>query len=241
MFRRMRHSFPHTLETALPLATADFRHVTHWIFDLDNTLYAADGGLMDLQEERIRQFVQKELGVDPAEAEKIQKRYFYEHGTTLSGLMRHHRIEPESYLSFVGDVDISSLTANLELFGALGRLPGKRFVFTNNCGRYAERILGQLGIAQLFHDIWDVRITAFTPKPARAAYDAIVAHADFPPDSAAMFDDLVPNLEAAHALGMTTVWLRKPGHGISDAVHIDHQTDDLVSFLRSIEVAEQDG
>ena len=222
---------------ARPLPGPDFRHVQGWIFDLDNTLYPADGGLMDVLEGRIRGFVQRELGLEPAEAWALQKRYFREHGTTLAGLMRHHATEPEAYLSYVNDVDVSGLAPNPELLAALSRLPGERYLFTNNCGRYAERVLNQLGVAHLFADIWDVRVMGFTPKPARAAYDAVVLRSKIPAAAAAMFDDLIGNLEAAHRLGMTTVWLRKPGQVQSGAAHIHHEIDDLISFLQSIEVA----
>jgi putative hydrolase of the HAD superfamily len=237
MFRPMRQDKSQDFRGARPLAGPDFRHVHSWIFDLDNTLYPADGGLMDLLESRIQAFVQRELGLDPPAAWEVQKRYFREHGTTLAGLMRHHRTDPEAYLAFVNDIDVLTLGPNPQLRAALSRLPGERYVFTNNCGRYAERILTQLGIADLFADIWDVRVMGFTPKPARAAYDAVVLRSNIPAASAAMFDDLIPNLEAAHALGMTTVWLRKPNQEVSGAAHIHHESDDLVSFLQSIEVS----
>jgi putative hydrolase of the HAD superfamily len=237
MFRPMRQEKSRDFRGGRPLSGPDFRHVQSWIFDLDNTLYPADGGLMDLLESRIQAFVQRELGLDPTAAWEVQKRYFREHGTTLCGLMRHHRTDPEAYLGFVNDIDVSALAPNPQLVAALSRLPGERYVFTNNCGRYAERILKQLGIAHLFADIWDVRVMGFTPKPARAAYDAVVLRSNIPAAAAAMFDDLIANLEAAHALGMTTVWLRKRGQVLSGAAHIHHEIDDLVSFLQSVEVS----
>jgi putative hydrolase of the HAD superfamily len=222
----------------LASARPDFRQIEHWIFDLDNTLYAADATLMVELEARICRFVQRELGLDESGAWAVQKTYFRTYGTTLAGLMRHHGTDPEAYLSYVNDeVEVSSLVPDPQLVAGLERLPGKRFVLTNNCGRYGERVLKQLGIAHLFADIWDVRRSEFQPKPQRAAYDTLIRHANIVGPSAAMFDDLAANLEPARALGMTTVWLRKPNDGAMPARHVDHATEDLARFLQTIEVA----
>ena len=79
----------------------------------------------------------------------------------------------------------------------------------------------------------------------RRLIDAVVAAGGVAPGKAAMFDDIARNLVAAHALGMTTVWLKTdapwgtPGPGISGCVapgDIDHETDDLAQFLNSIRI-----
>src|SRR5688572_608217 len=131
----------------------DFTAIEHWIFDLDNTLYAADATLMQGVEARICLFVQQELDLDPTQAWDLQKSYFRQYGTTLAGLMQNHSTDAESYLSFVNDVDVTTLAPDPHLVAGLARLPGKRIVFTNNCGRYAERVLEQLKILHLFDDV----------------------------------------------------------------------------------------
>jgi putative hydrolase of the HAD superfamily len=226
---------PELLENAAP--KPDFRAVEHWIFDLDNTLYAADATLMRTVEARICLFVQQELDLDEIRAWDLQKSYFRQYGTTLAGLMQNYGTDAESYLSFVNDVDVSSLAPDPHLVAGLSRLPGKRFIFTNNCGRYAERVLEQLHILDLFDDVWDVRRTEFRPKPAQAAYDALTQHAEIACDRAAMFDDLSENLQPAHSLGMKTVWLRKAGDFSTPGAHVDYEADDLAQFLHAIKVA----
>ena len=218
-------------------SAVSFRHIETWLFDLDNTLYEADGKLMALVEERIRDFVQRELDLPPDRAYALQKSYYREHGTTLFGLMHNHGVDPEHFLSYVNDVAVDSLDPNPRLGTALSRLPGKRYVFTNNCGRYAERVLKQLGVLEHFHDIWDVRALGFVPKPARTAYDTVVTQSKLSAPTTAMFDDLAANLAPAHALGMTTILLKKPGGALTDAPHIHYETDDLSTFLHAIEVS----
>jgi putative hydrolase of the HAD superfamily len=214
-----------------------FRHVENWLFDLDNTLYEADGRLMTLVESRIRDFVQQELNLEPDAAFALQKSYYREHGTTLFGLMQNHGVEPERFLTYVNDVAVDSLAPNPELCAALARLPGRRFVFTNNCGRYAERILKQLGAGEFFEDIFDVRALRFMPKPAPAAYQTILDRTGLAGRTTAMFDDLAVNLAPAHALGMTTILIKKSGQISPSLSHIHHETDHLSDFLHAIEVS----
>src|SRR3546814_10997586 len=54
-------------------------------------------------------FIQGLLGCDPVVAKQTQKRYFLEHGTTLSGLMHHHGIEPRAFLDYVHDISMDRL------------------------------------------------------------------------------------------------------------------------------------
>jgi putative hydrolase of the HAD superfamily len=209
-------------------------HVEEWVFDLDNTLYSANLGLLRAIEERICLFVQTELTLARDDAWKLQKDYYREFGTTLSGLIARHGIDPERYLAFVNDVELT-LAPDPHLTAGLARLPGRRIVFTSNCGRHAERVLALLGIAHLFDDILDLRTTAFAAKPTRAAYDAVLHRGAFDPRRAAMFDDMAVNLEIPASLGMTTVWLRNAPSGAARPDYIHFETDDLSDFLHAIE------
>ena len=185
----------------------DFRHVKHWVFDLDNTLYRADSGVFARIDARMTEFVATILGLEKDAARAVQKTLYREHGTTLNGLVKVHGIDPEPYLDFVHRIDLSDLKADAALGFAIERLPGRRYIFTNGCARHAARVLARLGLTHLFHGIWDIRDLGFVPKPDPAAYRCIVAHGGFAPGAAAMFDDIARNLVEAHALGMTTVWL----------------------------------
>jgi len=216
----------------------DFREIAHWVFDLDNTLYATDAGLLDAIERRICLFVQRELALEHETAWKVQKEYFRRFGTTFKGLMNKHGTDPERYLSFVNDVELE-LAPDPRLRAGLERLPGKRVVFTSNCGRHAERVLDRLQIAHLFDDIFDMRSTGFVAKPMRAAYEAALRHGVIATTGAAMFDDLSANLEIPASLGMTTIWLRPKTHAGERADYIHFETNDLADFLHTIKVTDK--
>ncbi len=222
----------------------DFRHVDTWIFDLDNTLYRADSDLFALIDARMSAYVANLLGVTTEEARKIQKDYYRDYGTTLSGLIHVHGIDPETFLSDVHDIDLIQLEPDPVLNSAIARLPGRRFVFTNGCRNYAQRVLERVGLADAMADIWDIRTIAFQPKPESAAYERVLTDAGIAPSHAAMFEDVARNLVPAHALGMTTVWINNgsvwsrqgPEHPVAQPHHIDYETTDLSAFLSTIRI-----
>jgi putative hydrolase of the HAD superfamily len=225
-------------------ARPDLRHVRAWIFDLDNTLYSVHSDVFTQIDARMTAFVQRHFGIAADRARDLQKTYYREHGTTLNGLMRVNGIDPEAYLSFVHDIDLSAIPADTALEAGLARLPGRRFVFTNGCRNHAARVLEQLELTHLFDEVWDIRTIGYVPKPERAAYELVLKRAGAPAAAVAMFDDMARNLVPAHALGMTTVWLKNdapwsrqgPQFPIAAPVHIHHETDDLASFLQSIRI-----
>jgi putative hydrolase of the HAD superfamily len=226
----------------------DFADTAAWIFDLDNTLYPAQCNLFAEVDMRMGAFIARYLGVPLAHARHLQKSYYRQFGTTLSGLMQVHKLEPQPFLDYVHDIDLSSVPEAPELAAAISALPGRKLIFTNGSRRHAERVAEKLGVLHLFEDICDIAACGFVPKPEPDAFNRMVARHGLAPEVAAMFEDMPHNLEAPHALGMTTVlvhseYLDHPAQlQIRDwtelPAHIDHATDDLTQFLGSIR-AEQ--
>jgi putative hydrolase of the HAD superfamily len=60
--------------------------IKYWIFDLDNTLYSGQTKVFSEVDKKMSTFISKKMDVDLVKAKEIQKKYFYEYGTTLSGL-----------------------------------------------------------------------------------------------------------------------------------------------------------
>ncbi len=225
-------------------ANPDFRHVDAWLFDLDNTLYRADSDLFSQIDARMTRFISEHLNVSAQQAQSLQQTYYREYGTTLGGLTTFHGVDPEAFLAYVHDIDLSVLAPDTALNEAVARLPGRRFVFTNGCRHHAIRVLDRIGLTNVIDDIWDIRALAYTPKPNAAAYKRLVAKTGIAPEGTAMFEDMARNLVAAHALGMTTVWLNNGSHWSHQgpqfpmvaSSHIHHETDDLAAFLQAIRI-----
>jgi putative hydrolase of the HAD superfamily len=237
MVRAMRGDGETAMQTGL--SGPDFASIDTWVFDLDHTLYTFDAAGQTEMEERICRYVQRHFAIARDPAWEIQKRYLKEYGSTLAGLVMNHGIDADHYHDAVNDIESLGLKADMPLREGLARLPGRRLVFTNNCGRYAADVLARLGVRELFDDIVDAKATNFVPKPQAGAFDALIAQGRFDPRRAALFDDSARNLVPAHARGMTTVWfndgLGQSHWRIDDAArHIDHETDNLPAFLKEI-------
>jgi putative hydrolase of the HAD superfamily len=219
----------------------DFRGTDAWIFDLDHTLYTVDAARQAQMEERICRYVQRHFSLERNAAWEIQKGYLRDHGSTLAGLIRNHNIDPDAYHDEINDIEELALAPDARLRSGLARLPGQRFIFTNNCGRFALDVVTRLGVADLFAGIIDVKAMDFILKPHQKAFETLFTTGGIAPERAVLFDDSPRNLVAAHALGMKTVWFNN-GLGLSQMkverpeLHIDYQTDDLATFLHAIRI-----
>jgi putative hydrolase of the HAD superfamily len=208
-----------------------------WIFDLDNTLYPVSCRLFDQIHARMTRFVADRLELTPEAALAVQKTYFREHGTTLRGLMTVDRIDPDDFLAFVHEVDLSCVPRNPVLVAALSALPGRKIVHTNGSRSHAERVLDHLGIAGLFCGIVDIAAADYEPKPALAGYHELRRRHQVAPATALMIEDMAKNLVPAAAMGMTTAWVRNPVDWAavgSGGDHIHHVVDDLGRFLAGV-------
>ena len=104
-------------------------------------------------------------------------------------------------------------------------------------------MLARLELDRHFEDVFDIVAGELEPKPSPAVYDRFLKAHGVDPARAAMFEDLARNLAVPHRLGMTTV-LVVPENTREvfredwelegrDEPHVDHVTDDLVSFLET--------
>jgi len=211
-------------------------HVRNWIFDLDNTLYPASADLFAQVDQRMTGFIQDLLGLDHDEARRVQKGYFHNHGTTLSGLMTEHHVDPHAFLEHVHDIEMDVLEHDAPLVAAIAKLPGRKLVFTNGDKPYALKILDRLGLGESFEAIHDIHAMDLMPKPHASAYAGLCAAFDIDPRESLFVDDMTRNLAPAKAIGMTTVWVdngseQSPG-GARD--HIDFTVPVLAPWLETI-------
>ena len=219
---------------------------THvWIFDLDNTLYPADCNLFAQVDRKMGEFIARFLGVPFVYARHLQKTYYRQFGTTLTGLMQVHRMDPKPFLDYVHDLDLSVVKEHPELAAAIDRLPGRKLIFTNGSRAHAERVAGKLGVLQCFDGIFDICDADYVPKPTASCYQHFCRAHDVDATASAMFEDIPHNLEAPHALGMTTVLVRSNAnrdHPVQQMIrslveppaHVHHMTHDLAGFLEGV-------
>ena len=217
------------------------KEINSWIFDLDNTLYPADSGIFHQVHVLMGKFISKHLNVEIKQAQKIQRKYYKQHGTTLKGLMENYQIDPDVFLEEVHRLDYSIIHPNYELKKSLKKINGKKFIFTNANKKHAGVILDKLQIADLFAGIFDIKMANYIPKPEIEPYEKLIETYNINPHRAVMFDDIAKNLVPASKIGFTTVWIDVDHENFSDDIarskkYLDHQTTSLPNWLNSINI-----
>jgi putative hydrolase of the HAD superfamily len=176
------------------------------LFDLDNTLYSPERELFSLIDVRINRYMNEVVGIPTTEVDGLRRRYWAEYGVTLQGLIRHYQIDPEDYLDYVHDVDVSSrLDPDTELRQILTQLPQRKAVFTNGSIGHADRVLNRLGLRDQFENIFDIRVANYLPKPFAAPYHKVLEQLGVQGKDCTMIEDSVENLKTAKQLRMKTV------------------------------------
>jgi putative hydrolase of the HAD superfamily len=211
-------------------------HVRNWIFDLDNTLYPARADLFARIDARMTDYVADLLGTDREEARRVQKAYFFGHGTTLAGLMAEHAVDPHDFLAFVHDIEMDVLEENAPLAALLARLPGRKLVFTNGDTPYALKVLERLGLGGSFEAVHDIHAMNLQPKPHASAYAGLCAAFGLDPAVSLFADDMARNLAPDKAIGMTTVWVDNGSEQAADADRsfVDYRVTDVTEWLQDV-------
>ena len=206
-----------------------------WIFDLDNTLYSGQTKVFDQVDKKMSSFISNKLNVSLEEAKKIQKEYFHKYSTTLSGMMKNHKINAMEFLEFVHDVNLDFLEKNKDLEKEIAQIVGKKIIFTNGSRAHAENVTKRIGINKLFDGIFDIVESNFIPKPSIEAYKILIEKYKIEPQYCIFIEDIARNLKPAHELGMKTVWIKNDepwAAEFSNESFVNYRTEDLTNFLK---------
>jgi len=217
----------------------DLIDIKYWIFDLDNTLYSGQTKVFAKVSKNMSAYISKKLDIDLLDAKELQKKYFYENGTTLSGLMKYDKIDPYEFLEFVHNIDISWLPKDLLLRQELIKIKEKKYIFTNGSHSHVKNVTKQLGIEDLFDGAFAITDADFIPKPNIESYKKMIKKFDLDPKKSILIEDIAHNLEQAKNLGMKTCWLENNetfAKKDADKSYIDYKIKSLPSFLQEINV-----
>ena len=182
--------------------------IKYWLFDLDNTLYSGQTKVFDQVDKKMSSFISKKLNESLEEAKKIQKDYFYKYSTTLSGMMKHHKIDANEFLDFVHDVNLDFLKQDKGLENEISKIKGKKIIFTNGSKAHAFNVTKKIGIDKLFDGVFDIVESNFIPKPSMKAYKILIEKYKIEPQYCILVEDIARNLKPAYELGMKTVWIK---------------------------------
>ena len=217
----------------------DLINIKYWIFDLDNTLYNGQTKVFSKVDKKMSTYISKKLKISLINAKEIQKKYFYENGTTLSGLMKYNNIDPYEFLEFVHKIDISWLPKDKLLREELKKIKEKKYIFTNGPHSHVKNVTKQLGIFDLFDGVFTITDGDFIPKPSIEPYKKIIKKFNLDPKKSILIEDIAHNLQSAKDLGMKTIWLENNEPFASkdkDKPYIDYKIKNLSSFLKKINI-----
>ncbi|RMF05761.1 MAG: pyrimidine 5'-nucleotidase [Chloroflexi bacterium] len=176
------------------------------LFDLDDTLYPEESGLMAAIGERITRYMVQIVGIPADDAPLRRRTYYQRYGTSLRGLMVDFNIEPEDFLAFVHNVNPADFFGpSPPLDFMLHELPLRKVIFTNADAPHSERVLNTLQVRAHFEQIFDAHTVNYITKPDPLAYHKVLAQLGVAGTSCIMVDDKPRNLIPAKDLGMTTI------------------------------------
>ena len=210
--------------------------IRHVLFDLDETMYPTETGVMDLIGERINEYMSRRLGIHPEEVSALRGAYYERYGTTGRGLYLHYDMDVHDYFEFVHDLPLEDLLQpDPRVDEMMASLDGEMVIFTNATAEHARRVLQVLQVEHHFDRIVGIKELEYVPKPDIRAYQKTLELAQARPEECLLIDDRVRNLEPGQRLGMTTVLVGgSAGDDGADFV-IDEivQLGDLMKEIRS--------
>lgn len=191
-----------------------------WLFDLDNTLHDASPHIFPHINRAMREYIERHLGVDEHEATRLRQTYWDRYGATLTGLVRHHGVDPRHFLHATHQFDDLARMAVFErgLKAMLRRLPGRKIIFSNAPRHYTEAILRLAGIRREFAAVYSIEQLRFRPKPALSGFLRILRRERLDARRCVMVEDSLANLVTAKRLGIRTVWVSA---GLRRSTHVD--------------------
>jgi putative hydrolase of the HAD superfamily len=180
-----------------------------WIFDLDNTLHNARAHIFPHINRAMTQYVAELLDLGEDDAGALRDVYWKRYGATLTGLVRHHGVDPGHFLRETHRFpDLERMVvAHRELRSVLRRLPGRKIVFSNAPGHYARAVLQALGVSDLFDDVFSIERARYRAKPDAHGFLRLLHAHRLLASGCIMVEDSLENLRTAKRLGMKTVWV----------------------------------
>ena len=222
----------------------NLKEMKYLLLDLDGVCYGKHNNyplekVFGQVSNRMTKFISERLKIDLESAKKLQTDYFYKYNTSLNGLMIHHDIVPEEFLSYVHSIDLSFMKEDKDMRSELEKLDMDKFIFTNGSAEHAENILSHLGIYDLFgrDKVFDIQDGGYIPKPEAKTFDLMVKKFGINPKETIYIEDIAKNLSIGHLRGCTTVWLINDEHFgkmDSDKDYISHKIENLSLFLKEI-------
>ena len=217
------------------------KNIKNILFDLDGVLYQDLESVFGQVSKKMTKYISNKLNLDLKKSKELQTNYFHKYNTSLNGLMIHHDINPEEFLEYVHNIDLSFMKKDLILRNELEKLNLKKFIFTNGSKKHANNITKHLGVNNQFDGLFDIVDAEFSPKPTAKAFDLMIKKFKINPRETLYIEDIAKNLSIGKERGAITAWLINDeywGKKESDKEFIDYKIENLSLFLKEIRLLQ---
>ena len=183
----------------------------HLLFDMDNTLYPASSDMDKGITRRMLECVAEFFHCDMEEAIQKRSEGIIHYSTTLEWLRAEGMNDVEGFLAHVHpDNEADELQPQPALREFLLSLPYPKSILTNAPHEHADRVLGKLGVADLFEVVTDIRDAGFNGKPYPDSFMAALRKAGSSLEDTLFLDDMQKYTDGWVALGGTAVLIGSP-------------------------------
>ena len=200
-----------------------------WIFDLDNTLYSPNCGMFDYLNNRINFYMIDRININIDEVNCLRNRYFKEYGSTMIGLIKHHKVDADEFLKNIHGIDVSVfLKRNEDFVNFFKDIPGTKIIITNSPLFYAQNVIIALGLESYIERIYDIKFMDYIGKPHLVSINKILSKININKNNTFFIDDTIENIISAKYLGLKTIYVNKE----SSFDKIDYYNDYLIPQLK---------
>ena len=184
-----------------------------FFLDIDNCLYPRSLRIQELMQELIDSYFVRHLSLPASDAKALHARYYKDYGLAISGLVKHHTIDPLAYNREVDDAlpldDVIKPDPQLrKLLEDIDRSKVKLWLFTNAHITHARRVVRLLGVEDCFEGVTycDYAAKVLLAKPHREMFEKAEQEAGaISREDCYFVDDSALNCRHANERGWTVV------------------------------------
>ncbi len=184
-----------------------------FFFDIDNCLYPRSLRIQELMQELIDSYFVRHLSLPASDARALHARYYKDYGLAISGLVKHHTIDPLKYNREVDDAlpldDVIKPDPQLRrLLQDMDKSKVKMWLFTNAHVTHARRVVRLLGVEDCFEGVTycDYAAKVLLAKPHKEMFEKAEREAGATSmDECYFVDDSALNCRHANERGWTVV------------------------------------
>lgn len=184
-----------------------FQNIKNVVFDLDGTLYPNS---KEIEKEFLQQgieFLVKFVGLSLAEAIRLSKEWGRIYGGEMEGIKQFPNVNPQEFMEYLCEVELAGVNPNPELNTQLKALSQNIYIFTDSTRKHVLDTLVKLGIDKEFNGIFTSQEGGYLFKPHEKTFRSMLEYFKLQAHECLFVDDRSPNIEAAHQLGMMTIFI----------------------------------